>query len=452
MTSRSPDAAPCSVAIARIAAVGDVIAAKYQVQQILGRGGMGVVVAALHIHLRERVALKILLPANSTDRESRARFLREARITARLQNEHIAKVMDVGMLDTGSPYFVMECLEGANLKQVLASQGPMEIPVAVNYVAQACEGIAEAHARSILHRDLKPSNLFLTKRYDGSELIKVLDFGVSKACALGPSEDSYQTEAGVVLGSPAYMSPERLMDQEVVDERADVWSLAVILYELMTGRPPFWDASQAAICAEVLAWKPPPQVRERRPDVPQALEAAIARALARDVQMRTPTVAELVAEMLAAVPDDPRATAGISLQRIRATLAQAPPSRRSKEAGNRFFADVERTDNGGEDIPTIKEMRAAPASDPSEKGAAKKPKSVRGFWHPLGVKKVILIVVLAQIVFQPLVAVIFVSLGLAAKTGASAGAGLGGALAVLVVMQLAKKATASKTVEPSETK
>jgi len=321
MTFETNDAPPPSVAYSRIAAVGDLIEGKFQVQRILGRGGMGVVVAALHIHLQEQVALKILLPSKSTDRESRARFLREARVTARLQNEHIASVMDVGMLDNGSPYFVMEFLEGSDLKRLLAVLGQLEIPVAVNYVAQACEGIAEAHARNVLHRDLKPSNLFLTKRYDGSDLIKVLDFGVSKVRMLGPSDDSYHTEAGTVLGSPAYMSPERLDDSEV-DARADVWSLGIILYELLTGRPPFWNTSQAVICAEVLGWKPATPIREHRADVPVALEAAIARALERDVEKRTPNVAELVADILDAVPDDPRAADGISLRRIRAALGQ----------------------------------------------------------------------------------------------------------------------------------
>jgi serine/threonine-protein kinase len=304
------------------ATVGDVVANKYQIQKILGRGGMGVVVAAMHVHLRERVALKVLLPSKAADPDSRARFLREARVTARLQNEHIAQVMDVGMLDDASPYFVMEYIEGVDLKRLLALHGPLEIPLAVNYVAQACEGIAEAHARGILHRDLKPSNLFLTKRYDGSDLIKVLDFGVSKASMLGASEDSYHTAAGTVLGSPAYMSPERLDDSLVVDGRSDVWSLSVILFELLAGRPPFWNQNQAIICAEVLGIKPAPALRTFRGDVPATLEAAVARGLERDLEKRTANVADLVEEILRAVAYDPRAAEGISPSRIRSALAQ----------------------------------------------------------------------------------------------------------------------------------
>lgn len=350
MTYRNYDAPPPSTAYSRIAAVGDLIDGKFQVQKILGRGGMGIVVAALHIHLQEQVALKILLPSKSTDRESRARFLREARITARLQNEHVASVMDVGMLESGSPYFVMEYLEGSDLKRLLAVRGQLEVPVAVNYVAQACEGIAEAHARKVLHRDLKPSNLFLTKRYDGSDLIKVLDFGVSKVSMLGPSDDSYHTEAGTVLGSPAYMSPERLNDLEV-DVRADVWSLAIILYELLTGRPPFWHVSQAVICSEVLGWKPATPIREHRPDVPIALEAAIARALDRDVETRTPNVAELVADILQAVPDDPRASDGISLRRIRGALGQASLS--DIPAVGRLTGEQDKA-AAGADNPTVR--------------------------------------------------------------------------------------------------
>jgi len=324
-----------------IAKVGDVIAGKLQVTHILGRGGMGVVVAAMHVHLQEKVALKILLPSKSTDRESRTRFLREARVTARLQNEHIAKVMDIGLLDSGSPYFVMEYLEGIDLKRLLEVHGPLDIPVAVNYVAQACEGIAEAHARAILHRDIKPSNLFLTKRYDGSDLIKVLDFGVSKARALGPSEESYHTEAGTVLGSPSYISPERLEENDDVGPPADVWSLAVILYELLTGRPPFWQPTPALICSEILSYKPPPLVREHRPDVPPALEAAIAHALERDVCRRTANVAQLASEMLDALPNDARAAETISIDRIRATLARAGSSEASEGLAGRYPTELE---------------------------------------------------------------------------------------------------------------
>lgn len=308
-----------------IAAVGDVVAGKYQVQRLLGRGGMGLVMAAMHVQLQEPVALKILLPSKAIEPGNRARFLREARVTARLHNEHIAQVMDIGILDSGAPYFVMEYLEGIDLKRLLAQHGPLEVPVAVNFVAQACEGIAEAHANRVWHRDLKPSNLFLTARFDGTDLIKVLDFGVSKACMPG-KDDSYATAAGEILGSPAYMSPERLEPEtDTVDARSDVWSLAVILYELLAGRPPVWNENPALLVAAVFAGKPYVPLRATRPGVPAALDDAIARALRFNPADRTPDVAAFVSDILSAVPEAQK-IAGVSAERVRAALDRSPAS------------------------------------------------------------------------------------------------------------------------------
>jgi serine/threonine-protein kinase len=187
---------------------GEVLAGKYMVDQVLGQGGMGVVVAGRHVQLGNRVAIKFLLPGAAQHPEATARFLREARAAVQIQSEHVARVSDVGTLDNGAPYMVMEFLNGSDLGQVLAARGaPFAIEEGVSYLLQACEAIAEAHALGIVHRDLKPANLFLTQRADGSALVKVLDFGISKVMA-GHDADASITATATVMGSPAYMSPE----------------------------------------------------------------------------------------------------------------------------------------------------------------------------------------------------------------------------------------------------
>src|SRR5580693_7216018 len=164
-----------------------------------------------------------------------ARFEREARTAVKIKSEHVARVIDVGQLESGSPYMVMEYLEGEDLQGWLEKQGRLPIERAVDFLLQACEAIAEAHAMGIVHRDLKPANLFCIRRPDGTLSIKVLDFGISKAA--GASMGMTSTQA--VMGSPLYMSPEQMGSSKGVDARSDIWALGVILFELVTGRVPF---------------------------------------------------------------------------------------------------------------------------------------------------------------------------------------------------------------------
>ena len=192
---------------------GTVLAGKYRVERIIGQGGMGLVVEAKHIALDERVALKFLLPDYASHPEAAARFLREARAAVKIKSEHVARVSDVGTLDNGSPYMVMEFLEGSDLSQVLEKRGVLAIPEAIDYVIQGCEAIAEAHSHGIVHRDLKPANLFLTRRQDGYPLVKVLDFGISKT--MGNVENLTKTMAA--MGSALYMSPEQMQQTRSVD-------------------------------------------------------------------------------------------------------------------------------------------------------------------------------------------------------------------------------------------
>src|SRR5262252_3026773 len=244
---------------------GEVLVGKYRVDRILGRGGMGLVVAALHLQLEQAVALKLLLPGASSVPEAVGRFLREARAAARIQSEHVVRVTDVGTLDSGEPFMVMELLRGMDLSQVVHATGPLAVTTAVDYLLQACEGVAEAHKLGIVHRDLKPSNLFLAQRSDGSPLVKVLDFGISKAATAAGSVALTATAA--FMGSPLYMSPEQVRSARDVDARTDIWSLGVVLHELLTGVPVYRAETASAVMAMIAA-DPPVPVRAVRPDVP----------------------------------------------------------------------------------------------------------------------------------------------------------------------------------------
>jgi serine/threonine-protein kinase len=273
---------------------GEVLAGKYRVERVLGVGGMGVVVAAHDLLLERRVAIKFLLSAGLENPEVVARFAREARSAVRIESEHVARVIDVGSLPTGSPYIVMEYLEGSDLAQRVATHGALPVADAIDYVLQACEAVAEAHKLGIVHRDLKPANLFLTRRADGSNFIKVLDFGISKAVsgASGSAPDLSLTKTSAVMGSPMYMAPEQMRSTRTVDARADIWALGVILYELISGRVPFEATTMPELCALVLT-EAPPSLRERCPWVPPALAAAVERCLQKDPAQRYGNLAEL---------------------------------------------------------------------------------------------------------------------------------------------------------------
>ena len=293
--------------------IGAVIAGKYQVEKMLGMGGMGVVVAARHMELGELVAVKFLFPRASRDPEAVARFMREAKVTVRIKTEHIARVLDIGKLESGPPYILMEHLVGMDLAQLLKMRGPLPFAEAIDYVLQASVAIAEAHALGIVHRDLKPSNLFLTARSDGSPLVKVLDLGISKMIMLGESgaKDVNLTDTSAVFGSPMYMSPEQVRSAKRVDVRTDLWALGVILYELLAGDTPFSADGAAGLLAAIVADAPVP-LRAKRTDVPGELEAVVMRCLEKDVTRRFQSIAEVVTALA------PMATGGsqISVERV----------------------------------------------------------------------------------------------------------------------------------------
>src|SRR5581483_9981572 len=227
----------------RVFSPGSILLGKYRVEGMLGQGGMGVVLKVTHLGLSEELAIKVLLPGAATNPEVTARFLREAQSAVRLRGEHVGRVSDVGMLPEGLPFMVMEFLRGVDLCGELARRTTLPVGEAVDYTLHACEALAEAHTLGIIHRDIKPANLFLTTRPDGTPLIKVLDFGISKASGL----DSMATRTEMVMGTPGYMSPEQMKTAKDVDARTDIWALGIVLYECLTGKRPFYGESFSAI-------------------------------------------------------------------------------------------------------------------------------------------------------------------------------------------------------------
>jgi serine/threonine-protein kinase len=291
---------------------GDVLDGKYRIDGVLGAGAMGIVVAAHHLQLDERVALKFLMPSALNSAEATVRFAREARATAKIKSEHVARVFDVGTLENGSPYIVMEYLEGSDLNAWLAQNGPLPVKQAIELVLQACEAIAEAHSHGIIHRDLKPSNLFVARRNDGSLSIKVLDFGISKMTS---DSDMTATSTQAVMGSPCYMSPEQMGSSKDVTPQSDIWSLGVILFELIAGRLPFCGETLPAICLKI-ATEPPPPLRSVVPEAPPLLEATINKCMERDPSKRFQDVAELAVALRDFGPKRARA----SVERIQGIL------------------------------------------------------------------------------------------------------------------------------------
>jgi serine/threonine-protein kinase len=297
---------------------GETIAGKYVIEAPCGRGGLAVVLSAMHLELDRRVAIKVLLPEWARDAEVVRRFEREGRTATRIKSEHVVRVFDVGTLESGAPYLVLEYLEGHNLEDIVTNWGPVAVPTAIDWVLQAAEAIAEAHAHGIVHRDLKPANLFLTRRADGSACVKVIDFGLSKLDDPRLRSASKITLPTDVMGSPHYMAPEQLRATCDADARADLWALGAVLHELITGQPPFRGDTVAEVCATVLT-QATPRISSIRANVPPGLERAVLRCLEKDPAARFATVAE----MAYAIAPFGTAIAGSSYERI-ARMAGPP--------------------------------------------------------------------------------------------------------------------------------
>ncbi|MGE0867466.1 MAG: serine/threonine-protein kinase [Kofleriaceae bacterium] len=286
---------PKSPRPADVVSVGQVLLGKYRVDSILGQGGMGIVAACTHLALGEQVALKILRPDVLRDRNVFERFAREARSVVKLKSEHIARVLDIGTLDNDLPYIAMEYLEGHDLGTLLAQRGKLPAPWVADLILQAAEALAEAHAIGIVHRDIKPTNLFVTWRPDGSSLIKVLDFGISKA----PTElDNELTQSQAMLGTPAYMSPEQMRSAREVDARSDIWSLGTVMYELLEGQRPFKADTFSELCINVTLEPPAPMTH-----APEPLRAIVMRCLSKTIGDRYRSMAELGRDLVPYVAD-----------------------------------------------------------------------------------------------------------------------------------------------------
>jgi serine/threonine-protein kinase len=317
---------------------GEILAGKYRVDKVLGVGGMGVVVAARHVDLDNKVAIKFLLPALLANPEAVLRFAREARAAVKITCENVARVFDVGTLANGAPYMVMEFLEGGDLAEWLRQRGPLPIEQAVDFVLQACVAVADAHSLGMVHRDLKPANLFCIRRSDGQFVIKVLDFGISKLLdhARGSEPPGVSvTQTAAVMGSPLYMSPEQVQSAKDVDARTDLWALGVVLFQLLTGTVPFQGEAFGEIAIKI-ATQETPSLRGYRPEAPPALDAIIGKCLAKDRKRRYANVAELALALLPfaskrATASVERITGIIRAAGLSASALGMPPSPQTRE-------------------------------------------------------------------------------------------------------------------------
>jgi len=246
---------------------------------------MGIVCACTHLRLNEKVAIKMLRPDVLLDQDALERFQREAQAAVKLKSEYVAHVQDVGVFENDVPFMVMEYLEGHDLAQHLDEAGTIPVPWATELVLQAAEALAEAHSIGIIHRDVKPTNLFLTWRPDGTSLIKVLDFGISKSRT---GVDMQLTQTQSLLGTPAYMSPEQMRSAREVDARTDVWSLGTVLYEIIEGHRPFEAESFSEMCVKVAVDPPLPMKT-----TPPALQQVLLHCLAKTPNERFANMAEV---------------------------------------------------------------------------------------------------------------------------------------------------------------
>ena len=291
------------------------MAGRYRLGRPLGHGGMATVFAAGDEELQRPVAVKLLAESIGRDPDLRARFLREARLAARLSHPNVVRVFDAGEAD-GRPYIVMELVDGETVADLLARRGRLDPAEAVALGRQAAAGLQHAHDAGLVHRDVKPQNLLL--RPDGK--LEIADFGIARA-----AETTRLTLAGTVLGTAAYLAPEQALGEDV-GPAADVYSLGAVLYELLAGEPPFRFESLGQLASERPPLRP---LRELAPDVPQALEDVVMRTLARNPAYRTASAAELGAELAAAVPDPGSAPTERDLPPTRIV----PPRRRRRRIG-----------------------------------------------------------------------------------------------------------------------
>jgi eukaryotic-like serine/threonine-protein kinase len=304
MTSR-PDLVPSPGSAAAVASapVSDALVGKrvdkYEIVRVIGRGGMGTVYEALNTTIGKRVAMKFVDAEMAQSKDSVARFQREAEAASAVESAHIVEIFDSGVGDDGIPYIVMELLRGEDLGHRIKRCGRLEINEAVHIVAQILRGLHRAHEAGIVHRDLKPDNIFLVDRDDDQSFAKILDFGISKVQRQGGVPVHTLTRQGTVLGTPFYMSPEQAQALPDIDGRTDLWSVGAILYECLTGRPPYSGTSYEQVIVNI-CMRDAEDVRAHNPAVPEAIAHVIAKALARDRRERFAAAREVLEALKAA--------------------------------------------------------------------------------------------------------------------------------------------------------
>ncbi|HTR53837.1 MAG TPA: serine/threonine-protein kinase [Kofleriaceae bacterium] len=364
---------------------GTVLLGKYRVDSLIGEGGMGAVVKASHLDLDEKYAIKVLLPEMLSRQDIVQRFLREAKAAVKLKGEHVARVIDVGRLDgefEGVPYIVMEYLNGADLNAIIKHHGAQDPAVAADLLLQACEAIAEAHSIGIIHRDIKASNFFISQPENEAPHLKVLDFGIATA----PQGTSELTDADAVIGTPAYMAPEQMRAARIADARSDIWSMGVVLYELLEGKRPFCSEVYSELCLKV-GMDPPEEMVA--PGIPEGVRAIVLKCLEKPVERRYQSVAELAFDLMPFASDIVLARAAVeqcarllgrrstrSIDIARApddmTPAPSPPMRITPTSGQMAAAVPEKTPTS----QAKRSRRTGPITPVSGEPAQRTPTSV----------------------------------------------------------------------------
>lgn len=283
--------------------IGTVLAGNYEILEVLGQGGMGVVYRGKHSLMERIVAIKMLLSQLISDTNSVKRFQQESKAAARLKHPHIIDVYDFGISPAGQPYIVMEFLEGTPLSDLIKKEGQIGVERSIKLISQACDALDHAHKQGVVHRDLKPSNIVLTQYDEEKDYVKVVDFGVAKLIEVGNNNEGQRlTQAGEVCGSPVYMSPEQCMGQDL-DARSDIYSMGIVLYETLTGKLPILGKTMVDTMSKHISEAPVP-FNEARPDlyIPERLEWVVNKAMAKDPAQRHQTMEEFKLDLDLAIP------------------------------------------------------------------------------------------------------------------------------------------------------
>lgn len=301
----------------------------YQIREIIGTGGMGVVYLAYHELMDKQVAIKMLRAALVTDSMSVKRFTREAQAASKLNHPHIITMYDHGFTNTGQPFMVMDYLRGHALSQIIKENGNVGVDRAIGILVQACEALDHAHKNGVIHRDLKPANIMLITAEDQADFVKVVDFGVAKVMQAGVSQEAQSlTQAGEVCGSPVYMSPEQCLGKEL-DMRSDIYSMGVLIYETLTGKLPFLGKNMVETM-QMHVQETPKRFSEVRPDlfIPERVEAVVLKALSKELDARPQTMGELANDLRQAIPRPDRGF-------LRAAIPADPSLLKDKEKQRR---------------------------------------------------------------------------------------------------------------------